>query len=87
MGDEMDDPAPKLGFSVRVTRDEYTHKVTGCALECIGVAMLVEGGLYRFLSVTPPCTSLKELELSIDRLLDQLNTARKEAREAFRTDG
>jgi hypothetical protein len=68
-------------------RDEYTHEVTSCALECIGAAMHCDDGLHHFLSITPPCTSLRELELSIDRLLDQLNKARKEAREAFRANG
>jgi hypothetical protein len=79
----MSDPTPRLGFRVRIARDPYTHKVTNCALECIGAAMRDENGTFSFMSVTPPCSSLAELEIAIDRLLDQLNAARKESREAF----
>jgi hypothetical protein len=44
----------------------------------------MQGGTYSFMSITPPYSSLPELEAEIDKLLDQLNIARKEAREAFR---
>ena len=74
---------PELGFSLVINRDDYTNKVLSCALECRGMAMQLSDGSYQFLSIMPPCNSLKEFEERIDRLLDQINAARKEARTAY----
>ena len=74
----------ELGFSVVFKRDDYTGKVESCALRCNGMAMAMDDGSYSFIGITPPAATLSDLELQIDRLLDQLNAARKEARTAFK---
>jgi hypothetical protein len=73
-----------LGFSVRFKRDDYTHAIRSCALECRGMSMLLEDGNQAFMGFAPPCESLAEFEAQIDRLLDKLNAVRREARDAFR---
>ena len=74
----------KLGFSVLFKRDEYTGKVLSCILECRGMAMTGDDGRPHFLALTPPAATLKDLEFALDKLMDQLNAVRKEARAAFK---
>jgi hypothetical protein len=74
----------KLGFSVLFKRDEYTGKVVSCILECRGIAMTGDDGISRFLALTPPAATLRDLEFAIDRLMDQLSAVRKEARTEFK---
>jgi hypothetical protein len=74
----------KVGFSVLFKRDEYTGKVLSCILECRGIAMLGTDRISHFLALTPPAAGLRDLEFALDRLMDQLNAVRKEARAAFK---
>jgi len=49
------------------------------------MSMVNADGSQQFIGFALPTESLTEFEAQIDRLLDQLNTARKQARIAFRS--